>query len=156
MRPAQDVGLAARKGQKSIMHPVPQEDDYGCGCACIASIVGLTYAAVRKKLKWSHLRTGGLIAGQLSAGLKAFGRRYHVHFTKSRDVTTGDIPIGAIVKVRGKKYGTAGHYLVRTPDGWMDPWFNCPAGAGDTGPGRRNAKLRTRRPATITSVLLPR
>lgn len=103
---------------------VTQEDKWGCGVACIASLLGITYREARDAVEIAkggrvNARPAGLELHVIAEALRSHGVKVVADWYPSR------IPNGTIVFVAGgKRYGEAGHYILKTPKGWMDPWYN--------------------------------
>ncbi len=98
----------------------------GCAVACVASLLGTSYkrALVLFNNK-PYAPTKGYYCKDISKALK---KRRLVYVWKK--VLLGVNPLlnkeGVIVFIaRSKKY-PAGHYLLKTDRGWMNPWINFP------------------------------
>lgn len=106
---------------------VPQEDTWGCGVACVASLLGLSYGQARRRLvrrKGREIDASprGLPYKVIEFVLDGAGVR------TSRRRGQRKWPTGTIVflsKQRGR-YRNCGHYLLKVPRGWMNPWINDP------------------------------
>ena len=104
---------------------VRQLDEWGCGVACLASALRISYKDARTRLE---IRKGrgidakrcGLWPGQIRDVLRDAGLVYHKISKAER------WPVGTIIflsEITGC-YAPYGHYMLKTPDGWMDPWVN--------------------------------
>lgn len=113
---------------------VPQEDIWGCGVACVASRIGKPYAVVKALLEKAK---GGSISDVTKRSLKGlnldpivevlFGEGIKVIADwPGKSWSAKKCPIGTIVLVYGRRPYDDGHYLLRVPEGWMDPWSNMP------------------------------
>ena len=118
---------------------VAQEDDWGGGLACVASVLGLSYAEVVAKLrrKPAQGRTGpsvDVLRRILNDGFKDTGLVYELDQPFIGDPSS--LETGAIVAL------VSGRYLMRATGGWMDP---------------ASAKIRKRLPEKVrrTLVLTP-
>ena len=104
------------------MKLVRQETMMGCSVACVASILNTSYSAAlelfTKGNKHHHLR--GFYNRDIIKALSEIGKEYESYKVKNYNYSSGDI-----VFARNKKYGS-GHYLLKTENGWMDPWVNYP------------------------------
>lgn len=113
------------------LRPVAQEDEWGCGVACVASILGWSYGRAKDlleiykggKIDQKTQEGKGLLLHHIALALQK--QNYHV-------VADWDEPErykpGTIVLV-GVEDGPVDqeHYIVRTADRrWMDPWINYP------------------------------
>jgi hypothetical protein len=117
---------------------VAQEDDWGGGLACVASVLGLSYAQIVAKL--GRKPAGGrrpsvdVLRRLLNEGFKETGLAYELDEPFIGDPDS--LETGAIVAL------VSGRYLMRAAGGWMDP---------------ASAKIRKRLPAKVrrTLVLTP-
>ncbi|MDQ1064486.1 MULTISPECIES: hypothetical protein [Stenotrophomonas] len=104
---------------------VSQQDEWGCGIACVASLTGLSYREARSRLE---ARKGGLIDAD-APGLELepiIDVLRDAGILMEQRVGAKRWPSGAIVFLSEEwgRYRGTGHYLLRTDDGWMDPWAN--------------------------------
>jgi hypothetical protein len=100
---------------------VRQKDPMGCGIACVASLLGVSYAYAKRRYfigvpgRPEVLgRSNGFTRSAIVQALSNAGLRYR------RSRVIADLSPGCIVFVRGHLY-LVGHYLLRTSAGWMDP-----------------------------------
>jgi hypothetical protein len=122
---------------------VAQEDAWGSGVACVASVLGLSYAQIAAKLAAKRGGKSGRKPGQgpgpsaallrrvLNDGFKDTGLVYELDQPFIGDPSS--LETGAIVAL------ASGHYLMRAADGWMDP---------------ARGKLRQRLPAKVLQALV--
>lgn len=106
---------------------VVQEHGTGCGVACAAYVLGISYQAALKLFnKPAQAATVGYYAKDI---VKALSRRracYTHRYVKGASRAHLKIP-GVIVYVQRSKKYPLGHYLARAEDGsWMNPWSNYP------------------------------
>lgn len=108
---------------------VSQQDEWGCGIACVASLTGLSYKEARSRLearKGNPIDTGtpGLELEPIIDVLRDAG------ITMVQQVGAKRWPSGTIAFLSEEwgRYRGTGHYLLRTDDGWMDPWANLDEG----------------------------
>lgn len=102
---------------------VAQEDAWGSGVACVASVLGASYAQIAAKLagKWTpdgeSARGAGppveLLRRVLNDGFKDTGLVYELDRSFIGDPNS--LETGTIVSL------VSGRYLMRTAEGWMDP-----------------------------------
>jgi hypothetical protein len=128
---------------------ITQEDEWGCGAACVASLLGMSYQEARQlveevKGKRLDAKPHGLELHHLAIALQAKGLKVIA------DWAPDSLPDGAIAFVSGGlRYGEGGHYLLKTPKGWMDPWYNL----------RKNKEAKYRddlpRGTTLQVALIP-
>ena len=109
------------------MHqPVTQEHGYGCGVACVAYALRQSYgSALRRFAHPQRAWQGGYFCKDLVAVLNAAGRRYRHCYVRPRHRSLLH-QYGTIVYVQRSRRYPAGHYLIRTERGWMNPWTNFP------------------------------
>jgi hypothetical protein len=103
--------------------PVAQQDKWGCGVACVASVLGISYAGVLARLGVS--KNGGkkgtngkqppseALRRVLNDAFKDTGLAYELDRPFIGDPDA--LETGSIVSL------SSGHCLMRAADGWMDP-----------------------------------
>ena len=101
-----------------------QEDEWGCGAACVASLLGVTYQEAKKlvediKGRSVNAKPHGLELHHIALTLQAEGIKVIADWAP-----TVIFPNGTIVCIGGKSHYKYEHYLLKTPSGWMDPWYN--------------------------------
>jgi len=102
---------------------VSQEDKWGCGAACVASLLGVSYQKAKHLVETAKGR---------SINSKPYGLQLHdiaiaLKEEKIKVIADWDpteIPDGTIVCISGEVPYDGDHYLLKTPNGWMDPWYN--------------------------------
>lgn len=102
---------------------VAQEDKWGCGVACVASLLGISYQKSKllvEKLKGRSVnaRPYGLELHHLAIALQKKGVKVIADWNPEY------MPDGIIVCISGKSPYDGDHYMLKTPEGWMDPWYN--------------------------------
>ena len=107
--------------QKSIT----QEFDYGCGIACFAFALQITYKQAETLLGAKQAASTRFWVKDLTAALSNAGKIYHAKYVKLR-LRKDIYDEGTIVLIRRSKHYPAGHYLIRHGNQWMDPWINLP------------------------------
>ena len=122
---------------------VAQEDDWGGGVACVASVLGASYAQIAAKLGETRRRKPGpqaapgpgpsveLLRRILNDGFKETGLVYELDGPFIGDPNS--LETGTIVSLE------SGRYLMRAADGWMDP---------------ASAKIRKRLPEKVQAALI--
>lgn len=108
--------------------PVPQLEEWGCGVACVAYVVGTTYQDARTRLfrgvRGDASSGLGYTRSALVEALARGGSTYRAcRFPTGRrgEGRAGLVPVGGILFVHAPPFGRWGHYVVRCPVGWMDP-----------------------------------
>ena len=102
---------------------ITQEDDMGCGTACVAMALNLSYEECVALLGEVKARTVGFQLKELKQVLNAGGRNYkssHINWVEP-DMIHKD---GTIVFIKRSKAYPYGHFLIRTNGKWGDPWIN--------------------------------
>jgi hypothetical protein len=110
---------------------VPQKDEWGCGAACVASLLGISYAKAKgqlERIKEKPLdeRPYGLELHQIALCLAENGLRYIADWEEPKNYMTG-----TIVCIGGSSPYDGDHYLLMTPHGWMDPYSNMSSPGDD-------------------------
>jgi hypothetical protein len=111
------------------LRPVAQEDEWGCGVACVASLLRCSYGRARNLLKakkGANIDAApcyGLELHHLALVLKDEGFHVVADWDEPKRYKPGTI---VLIGIDG---GTVSdeHYMVRTTTRqWMDPWINYP------------------------------
>lgn len=114
---------------------VSQQDAWGCGAACVASLLGISYEDAKKrveKIKGLSINEGqdrpgpgpGLELHHIAIALYKSGVKVIADWYP--DMST--IPVGTIACIGNKTNYKDEHYILMTPEGWMDPWYNLDKG----------------------------
>jgi hypothetical protein len=104
---------------------ITQEDNMGCGAACVAFISDQTYHNSVEILGVNKARTVGYHLKELIDGLEHFGITSYFKRLKPKN-KSGTYRQGLIVFIKRSTRYPYGHYLARHNDMWMDPWMNFP------------------------------
>ena len=107
------------------MESITQEEPMGCGIACVAVILNKSYQSKRELFdNPEYASTRGYYCREMIKVLnKNFDNYTFSKASKNKDLLKKE---GVIVFIeRSRKY-PAGHYLVKTKKGWMNPWINYP------------------------------
>jgi hypothetical protein len=110
------------------MNAIVQEDDYGCGLACIASVLDISYRSARALFLdgTNRAKNEGFYCPEIVEVLKSRGLEYanrYIRKTENAQV----LATGTIVFLKRGKLYPAGHFLVKSKSGWLDPWINFPS-----------------------------
>lgn len=108
------------------MKAITQEASMGCAIACSGSLAGLSYKQMRQyfdngKSKEYSL---GFYNCDIVEALEKFGIKTQAYSIKKWGKKK--IKNGTIVFVGPSEEYLAGHYLLKTKQGWMNPWINYP------------------------------
>lgn len=104
---------------------ITQEFDYGCGIACYAFALNITYKQAAVQLGQRQAASARFWVNDLREALNNAGLNYsskHINIDKQ----PVDYQEGTIVLIRRSKSYPTGHYLIRYNGAWMDPWINLP------------------------------
>lgn len=111
------------------MKPVTQEDPLGCGVACVAYILTISYQEALQLFKENKVVTRGYTCKDICAALKKGGKDYVTTYVgKKNTMTYKNLSIVYIKKSATHKHG---HYLCKTNKGFMDPFVNLTQTQGD-------------------------
>ena len=110
------------------MNLIKQEDPFGCGIACVASILKINYkTALSLFLDGRRKATEtGFYCREIIEALENNGLKYEYKYLKSKTRKNMYKP-GAIVFLRRSKRYPDGHYLTRSDNIWLDSWINFPS-----------------------------
>lgn len=104
---------------------IRQEDVSGCGVACVAALLGITYQQALKQFSksGSQARNKGFLCKEICMVLHKLNKNYSHKYVKNRLRRKIYRP-GTIVFIKKSKRYPPGHYFLRSEDGWLDPWIN--------------------------------
>jgi hypothetical protein len=116
--------------------PIRQEDDFGCGLACIAYLKNMKYGDITSsnKVALKKAQTSGYRGKFLADILNNLQRESESKWkTKYCGKTTNPIiPNNSIVYISKNDKYQFGHYIVKTEFGFMNPFSNLLEVAGDS------------------------
>jgi len=104
---------------------ITQEFNYGCGIACYAFVLGISYKEAEIRLGSKQAKSERFWVKDLTNALNKAGLGYESKYIKPH-IEPLIYKDGVIVLVGRSKDYPAGHYLVRNENTWMDPWINLP------------------------------
>jgi hypothetical protein len=130
---------------------ITQEFDYGCGIACFAFALHLTYKQAVDYLGPKQATSTRFWIKDFRVALNKSGSAYKSRYVKPRLRRT-IYQEGAIVLIRRSKHYPSGHYLIRHNNHWMDPWINLPY---DKNINHAKSGFRRQLPGSPMYVLLP-
>jgi hypothetical protein len=110
------------------MKLIKQEHKFGCGIACIASILNIKYKNALRLFKNGEKRAEKIpdfYCKEMIWILKNQGLNYEYKYVKNKIKKRIYQPNSIVFIKRTKKY-KYGHYLIRINSRWMDPWINLP------------------------------
>ena len=110
-----------------------QHDLNGCGIATIANLLSESYEKVLKDFESKFYKINkGIKVFDMVSYLDSKGLKYKTKFFNPKNLNledalkTASIPNSITLIHKNEKY-LIGHYLLRTNDSWIDPWFNFPS-----------------------------
>lgn len=134
-----------------MRNSITQEFDYGCGIACFAFAMQITYKQAAKYLGNEQANSARFWIKDFTATLNGAGKKYQSKYVKPhlrREIYNE----GAIVLIRRAKHYPSGHYLIRHNGQWMDPWINLPF---DKDIRHAKSGFRKRLPGSPMYALMP-
>lgn len=102
---------------------ITQKDVLGCGIASVAFILNISYDEAMALFKYEDVCKNGVYCKQIVEALSTQGKDFCYKYIKPHLLKETYKP-GVIVFIRRSEKYPAGHYLVRTFDGWHDSWIN--------------------------------
>ncbi len=97
--------------------PVTQEDRFGCGVACAACILKQTYKDTKKLFDEVRVEEYGCDCPDITAVLNKADLNY-----RWGKYTGASISEKSIIYLGKSDQFKVGHWLVKTKNGWMNPW----------------------------------
>jgi hypothetical protein len=134
-----------------MRNSITQEVDYGCGIACFAFALHLTYQQSVNYLGPKQAVSTRFWVKDFAAALNKSGKSYGAKYIKPC-LRKKIYQEGTIVLIRRSKHYPSGHYLIRNNNQWMDPWINLPF---DNDISHAKSGFRKRLPGSPMYVLLP-
>ena len=109
------------------MEVVVQEDPLGCGIACVAAVLMVSYQESLDLFDDGQRKAKevGFFCKEIVMALKKRGLEYEYKYIKDK-LRKRIYKKGTIVFLRRFKKYSSGHYLCRLNNKWMDPWINFP------------------------------
>ena len=130
---------------------VTQEFDYGCGIACYAFALGISYKDAATRLGEVQANSQRFWVKDFNKAMNQAGLPYVSKYIKP-PIRKQIYQEGAIVLTRRSKAYPTGHYLIRYNGSWMDPWLNLPYCKDIT---KAKSGFRKRLPGTPMYAILP-
>lgn len=104
---------------------VTQKHPMSCGLACVAYILDVGYGELALEQTSDKLNRVGFYCPELVAILNNAGLSYRWKKLSNSNANQ-NFNNGDIVFIGRTQERPGGHFLVRSPYGWMDPWENLP------------------------------
>lgn len=129
------------------MKIITQEDDLGCGAACVAMILNVTYSQALKFFDNGPIKakTFGFTLKDICKALEKNNLAYEYKYFKPH-LTEKLNESNNIVFMGRTKLFPNGHYVLKVKNGWFDPWIY-------TSPKRRIAGIRKELPQKPIYIL---
>lgn len=105
------------------MDSVTQKHPMSCGLACVAFLTHTPYDEVIKGEPPAKLNQVGFYCPELTAKLKQLGHQYTWKKLPESE-RDNEFNVGDIVFIDPSDSHRHGHFLVKSSQGWMDPWIN--------------------------------
>lgn len=103
-----------------------QEDEFGCGVACVANLLHVSYKdALNLFLEPQNASWKGYFCLDIIIALQHAGKLYYCFYIKPRKRHLIYQNKTIVFIKRCKKY-PSGHYVLRDNESWVDPWINFP------------------------------
>lgn len=128
------------------MKLIVQENEMGCGVACVAALLDISYKKADKLFPKSIQGKPKYFCRILVKVLERAGLKYEYKYIKPRLKKKTYISGTVVFIKRSNKY-PFGHYLLRVNHRWMDSWINFPS-------KNRKAGLRRRLPGKPIYAIL--
>ena len=108
------------------MEKIAQQEPMGCGIACVASVTKKPYNIAKGLFeKPENAALKGYYCNDLIRALSKKGLNYEYSKVNSRNKALANEE-GSIVFIKRSKKYPEGHFLLKTSEGWMNPWINFP------------------------------
>lgn len=101
---------------------ITQELDYGCGVACLAFVLDISFQQALDVLGKDYSVKHGWRPSDLVSALNKNGFSYRNNYVRKKQIN--NYPDGTIVLIARSLEYPVGHYLVLKNNQWMDPWIN--------------------------------
>lgn len=132
------------------MRIIVQKDDLGCGVACVAMVMNISYSNARSLFIDGDIKAQktGFVCKEIVAALSKAGLDYEYKYIKPKLIDKLTLPM-SIIFIKKSKLFPHGHYVVRTDNGWIDPWIY-------TSPDGKVAGIRKELPETPIYIITPK
>ncbi len=131
---------------------IKQEDAMGCGVACVAYVLRISYQEALMLFGKKHRKEAqGFTSKDITQALKRGGVTYKSVYVGREH--SPKIENNSIIYVPKCDYFLYGHYLVKIQNGYMDPFINLHESNDDYTKAR--AGLRKIVPSKISMKIIP-
>ncbi|MBJ6983739.1 hypothetical protein [Luteimonas sp. MC1750] len=94
---------------------VTQEDEWGCGAACVASLLDISYPKAKRLVE--SVKGRSVNARPRGLELHHIARAVKKHVKLVADWNPGELPDGSIVCISGDAPYDGDHYILKNPSG---------------------------------------
>jgi len=135
---------------RSDIRAVVQMHPLGCAVACVAALCDTTYDEALRLFDQPELAwTRGFYCSEVTSALNQLGFSYIFEVYDANRHRPALKKSGTIVFVGSCPAYPAGHYLLRSHQGWMNPWSNFPSMID------AKARFEAELPGQISYVIMP-
>ena len=108
------------------MRSITQKEPMGCGIACVALALNISYKSAKKLFdNPEYSLSRGYYCKELVRVLNKRKKNYSFSKINEKNKSLLNEERVIVFIEKGKKY-PSGHYLIKTKEGWMKPWINFP------------------------------
>ena len=108
------------------MRSITQKEPMGCGIACVALALNISYKSGKKLFdNPEYSLSRGYYCKELVRVLNKRKKNYSFSKINEKNKSLLNEERVIVFIEKGKKY-PSGHYLIKTKEGWMNPWINFP------------------------------
>src|SRR3989338_10375977 len=108
------------------MRSITQKEPMGCGIACVALALNISYKSAKKLFdNPEYSLSRGYYCKELVRVLNKRKKNYSFSKINEKNKSLLNEERVIVFIEKGKKY-PSGHYLIKTKEGWMNPWINFP------------------------------
>ena len=110
-----------------------QHDINGCGIAVLANLLESDYSTIKSDFEnFFYPINRGIKVFDVVKYLETKSFHYETKFINPKKLSDEEglniaKTINSITLIRKSNKYPIGHYLLRTKEGWIDPWFNLPS-----------------------------
>jgi hypothetical protein len=121
------MGAMFEIGIQKKRRAICQEHPLGCAVACVAARCAMTYRqALSHFNEPKNAWTRGFYCSEVIAALERAGKNYRSEAFDPIRHASALKRDGTILFLGASDRYPAGHYILRTDRGWMNPWINFP------------------------------
>ncbi|PLS80689.1 hypothetical protein CYG49_04475 [Candidatus Saccharibacteria bacterium] len=134
------------------MKYIRQEDEMGCGVACVANLLGTSYNEALQLFEFpENAKTKGFACKYIILALKRAGTEAKLRHISARKPRPKFLPGTIVFLVKSERYPSQ-HYVLKAQEGWIDPWVNLVTNKDIT---QAEAGIRKRLPGKPYYAIVP-